>query len=40
MQLLRLLADVGQDATIDVEHMAVDSIGGMRCEEDGGTTQL
>ena len=38
--LLRLLADVGEDTTIYIEHVAVDGIAGVRSQEHGGTTQL
>ena len=27
--LLRLLADIGEDTAVDIEHVAVDCIGGM-----------
>ena len=38
--LLRLLADVSQNATVYIEHVAVHGVTGMRGEEHGGTTQL
>ena len=38
--LLRLLADVGEDTTIYIEHVAVDGIAGVRSQEHGGTTQF
>ena len=38
--LLRLLADIGEDTAIDIEHMAVDGVGCMRGEEHGGTSEL
>ena len=39
-QSTRLLADVGQDAAIDVEDQAVDKVRGLRCQEDGGAAQI
>ena len=38
--LLRLLADVGEDTTINIKHMAIYGVRSMRCEEHGGTTQF
>lgn len=37
---LWLFADIGEDTAIDIEHMAVDSVGGMRGEEDSGSAQF
>ena len=37
---LGLFADVGQDTAIDVEHMAIDGIGGVRSQEHGGSSQF
>ena len=36
----RLLADVGQDAAIDVEDQAVDKVGSLRGQEHGGAAQI
>ena len=38
--LLRLLADVGQDSTIHIEHVTIHGVRGMRGEEHSGTSQL
>ena len=38
--LLRLLADVGQDAAVHVQHQAVDEVGGFGSQEDGGAAQV
>ena len=35
-----LLADVGKDTAIDIQHVTIDSVRSMRCQEDGRTTQL
>ena len=35
-QSTRLLADVGQDAAVNVQNQAVDEIGSFRCQEDSG----
>jgi hypothetical protein len=37
-QLLRLLADVCQDTTVNIEDVAINSIRGMRSQEDSGAT--
>ena len=39
-KLLRLLADVGQDAAVNVQDEAVDEVGSGRGEEDGGAAQI
>ena len=38
--LLRLLADVSQNAAVNVQDEAVDEVGSGRGEEDGGTAQI
>ena len=38
--LLRLLADVSQDTTVDIEDVAVDGVGSVRCQEHSGSTKL
>ena len=38
--LLRLLADIGEDTAVDIEHVAVDGVTGMRSQEHGRTTQF
>jgi len=38
--LLRLLADVGQNASVDIQYVTIDSVRGMRGEEHGGTAQF
>ena len=35
-----LLADVGQDAAVNVQNQAVDEIGSLRCQEDSGAAQV
>ena len=37
---LRLLANISKDATIYIEYVSIDSIGGMGGQEHGGTAQL
>lgn len=37
---LRLFADVGQNTTVDIQHVAVDGIGGVGGQEDGRTAEL
>ena len=39
-QSTRLLADVGQDAAVNVQNQAVDEIGSFRCQEDSGAAQV
>ena len=39
-ELLRLFADVGEDTTVDIEHVAVDGIGGVGGEEHGRATEF
>ena len=39
-QSARLLADVGQDAAVNVQNQAVDEIGSFRCQEDSGAAQV
>lgn len=39
-RLLRLLADISQDTTVDVEDVTVDCVGSVRSKEHSGTTQL
>ena len=38
--LLRLLANVSQNTTVDIEHVAVDGIGGMGGQEHGRATEF
>ena len=38
--LLRLLANVGEDAAVDIEHMAIDSVRGVRSEEHSGASEF
>ena len=38
--LLRLLADVSQDAAVNVQDEAVDEVGSGRSQEDSGSTQI
>ena len=38
--LLRLLADVSQNAAVNVQDEAVDKVGSGRGEEDGGSAQI
>ncbi len=40
MMLFRLFADVGEDTAIDIEDMAVDSVGSMGSEEDSGSAEF
>ena len=36
----RLLADVCENASVNIQHVSVDSVRRLRCEEDGGASQL
>ena len=36
----RLLADVGEDAAVNVQDQAVDKVRSLRCQEDGGAAQI
>ena len=38
--LLRLLADVGQDTAIDIEHVTIHCVRSVRSQEHSRTTQL
>ena len=38
--LLRLLADICEDTTVDIEHMAIDGVRGMRGEEHSGASEF
>ena len=38
--LFRLLADIGENTTIDIEHVAIDSIRSLGSQEYGRTTKL
>ena len=38
--LPRLLADVGEDAAVNVEDQAVDEVGSLGSEEDSGAAQI
>jgi hypothetical protein len=38
--LFGLLADIGEDTAVDVEHMTVHSVGSVRSEEHGGASQF
>ncbi len=38
--LLRLLANVGQDATINIQYVAIDGVRSVRSQEDSRTAQL
>ena len=38
--LLRLLANIGEDAAVDIEHMAIDSVRGVRSEEHSGASEF
>ena len=40
MTLPRLLADVSQDAAVNVENQTVDKVGSLRGEEHSGTAQI
>ena len=40
MTLPRLLADVSQDAAVNVENQAVDEVGSLGSEEHGGPAQI
>ena len=40
MTLPRLLADVSQDAAVNVENQAVDEVGSLGGEEDSGAAQI
>ena len=37
---LWLLANVGQDAAVHVQHMTIDEVGGIGCQEDRGADQV
>ena len=39
-QSTRLLADVSQDAAVNVQDQAVDEVGSLGCEEDSGSAQI
>ena len=39
-QLLGLFADIGQNTTVNIQHMTVDGIRSMRSQEHSGTTQF
>ena len=40
MTLPRLLADVGEDAAVNIENQAVDEVGSLGGEEHGGAAQI